>query len=194
MKNKIIIIISNEITNTSNQIKSVMFNNIEYNINSEIAENLNNYFVDSIKDIRCSIDEVQYKNQIPVINRRFKFLAISLLELRNICKTIKKKNDYRRISNNIILDNWYLVGNILLEMEIFPDNLKESLVTPIEKIKNTYKCEEFRPINSLKTFEKVLRTVVKQQLENTWRKTSYCQNISQVSEGNFHVKRLLIMS
>ena len=106
MKNKIIIIISNEVTNTSNQIKSVMFNNIEYNINSEIAENLNNYFVDSIKDIRCSIDEVQYKNQIPVINRRFKFRAISLLELRNICKTIKKKNDYRRISNNIILDNW----------------------------------------------------------------------------------------
>ena len=40
------------------------------------------------------------------------------------------------------------------------------MVTPIEKIKNTNKCEEYRPINSLKTFEKVLETVVKQQLEN----------------------------
>ena len=64
------------------------------------------------------------------------------------------------------------------------------MVTPIEKIKNTNKCEEFRPINLLKPFEKVLETLVKQQQQ----KTSYCQNISLVSEGNFHVKRLLIMS
>ena len=114
-KNKFI---SNKTTNTSNQkemwykikevvrktpknaIKSVIFNNIEYNINSETAENFSNYFVDSIKDIGCAM---QYKNQIPVINCRFKFPAISLLELRNICKTIKKKNDFRRISNNLIL-------------------------------------------------------------------------------------------
>ena len=40
------------------------------------------------------------------------------------------------------------------------------MVTRIEKIKNSNKCEEYRPINSLKTFEKVLETVVKQQLEN----------------------------
>ena len=72
---------------------------VEYNINSEIAENVYNYFVDSIRDIRCSIDDVQYKNQIPVINCRFKFRVISLLELKNICKTIRKKNDYKRISN-----------------------------------------------------------------------------------------------
>ena len=92
---------------------------------------------------------MQYKNQIPVINCRFKFRAISLLELKNICKTIKKKNDYRRISNNILLDNWDLIGNILveiinksLETEVFPDNWKESMVRPNEKIKNTNKCEE----------------------------------------------------
>ena len=98
-----------------------------------------------------------------MINCRFKFRAIALLELKNICKTIRKKNDYRRISNNLILDNWDLVGNILLEIfnksletGIFPDNWKESMVTPIEKIKNTNKCEEYRSINSLKTFEKVL--------------------------------------
>ena len=96
--------------------KAVIFNNIEYNINSEIVQNYNNYFVDSIKDIRCSIDDVQYKNQIPVINCRFKFRVISLSELKNICKTFKKKNDYKGISSNLILDNWDLVGNILLEI------------------------------------------------------------------------------
>ena len=86
-------------------IKSVIFNNVEYNINSEMAENFNNYFADSIKEIRSSIENVEYKNQILVVNCRFKFCAISLLELRNICNTIKKKNDFRRISNNIIGKN-----------------------------------------------------------------------------------------
>ena len=152
----------------------MIFNNIEYNINSEIAEKFNNCFVDSIKDIRFSIEDVQYMNQISVINCRFKFHTISLLELRNMSLSIKKKNYYTRISNYIILDNWNLVGNILFEiinksMEagIFPDNWKESLVTSIEKIRNTSKCDEFRSINSLKTKkEKVVEIVVKQQLEN----------------------------
>ena len=85
------------------------------------------------------LDEVQYKNQIPVINCRFR--AILLLELGNTCKTIKK-TDYRRISNKLILDNWDFVANILLEIlnklletEMFPNNWKESLVTSIEKTK-----------------------------------------------------------
>ena len=104
-----------------------------------MADHLNSYFIDGIKEIRSSIENVEYKNQIPVINCIFKFRAISLLKLRNICKTIKKKNDYRRISNYIILDNWDLVGNIWLEIinksletGIFPDNWKESLVAPIK--------------------------------------------------------------
>ena len=77
-----------------------------------------------------------------MINCRFKCRAISLLQLRNICNTIKRKNDYRRISKNTILDKWDLADNILLEIinkslvtGIFPDNWKESIVTPIEKIK-----------------------------------------------------------
>ena len=43
-------------------IKSAIFINIEYNINSEMAEDFNNYFVDSIKEIRSSTENVEYKN------------------------------------------------------------------------------------------------------------------------------------
>ena len=50
------------------------------------------------------------------------------------------------------------------------------MVTLIEKVKNTNKCEEHRPINSLKTFEKVLETVVKQQLENYMKLLSKYQS------------------
>ena len=50
-----------------NVIKSVVFNNIEYNINSEIAENYKDYFANSIKEIRRSIEDAQYRN-----NRKYR--------------------------------------------------------------------------------------------------------------------------
>ena len=54
-------------------IQSVIFNQIEYNDNMKIANKFNNYFVDSIKDIRDSIDNVQYINNINESNPIFKF-------------------------------------------------------------------------------------------------------------------------
>lgn len=45
-----------------------------------------------------------------------------------------------------------------------------SSVTPIEKIAKTSKCEEFRPINTLKTCEKLIEKIVKQQLETYFEK------------------------
>ena len=69
--------ISNKITNTSNQngmwykIKELVLktpnNNIEYNINSKMAENFTNFFADGMKE-RSSREDVQYKNQIHAIN------------------------------------------------------------------------------------------------------------------------------
>ena len=39
---------------------------------------------------------------------------------------------------------------------IFPSNWKESMILPIEKVK----YEEYRPINTLKTCEKVIEIIV----------------------------------
>jgi hypothetical protein len=44
-------------------------------------------------------------------------------------------------------------------------NLKESLITPIQKVTNSIKCQNLRPINSLPTEEKILEKIVKNQLE-----------------------------
>ena len=56
--------------------------------------------------------------------------------------------------------------NKSLETGSFPNNWKESIITPIEKVKNTIKCEDFRPTNGLKTCEKNPRKIVKKKLEN----------------------------
>ena len=46
------------------------------------------------------------------------------------------------------------------------------MVTPVEKIKNTIKCEEYRPINTLRTCEKIIERIVKDQLEGYFEKHS----------------------
>ena len=84
--------------------------------------------------------------------------------------------------------------NKSLETGIFPDNWKESMVTPIEKIKNINKCEDYRPINSLKTFEKVLETVVKQQLENYMEENKLLSKYQFGFRRKFSCETAVIMS
>lgn len=53
-----------------------------------------------------------------------------------------------------------------LEEGIFPNEWKEAIVIPILKIQRTMKMEEFRPINKLPIYEKVLEIIVHSQLVN----------------------------
>lgn len=41
-----------------------------------------------------------------------------------------------------------------------------STVSPIPKVPGTKKCEEFRPVNTLPTYEKILEDTVKESLEH----------------------------
>lgn len=150
----------------------MIFNQVEIKDNKQIASHFNNYFVKSIGTIRESIENVQYKNIIPMTNNHFKFRAINIAELKNIINELKNKPDYNKISTTIILDNWNLTGKVILNIinkslqtGVFPKAWKETMVTPIAKVAKTNKCEEFRPINTLKTCEKILEKVVKKQLD-----------------------------
>ena len=40
------------------------------------------------------------------------------------------------------------------------------MILPIEKVKNTVKCEEYRPINTFKMCEKVINIIMKNRLED----------------------------
>lgn len=153
-------------------IKDVIFNDIEYKDNYQMATQFNDYFVNSIKSINNTIENVQYINNIPVITTRFRFRAVTIQDLQNICKNMKNKPDFNNVTIKLIMDNWNIIGksmreiiNKSLETGVFPDSWKYSMVTPIEKIAKTNKCEEFRPINTLKTCEKIMEKIVKEQLE-----------------------------
>ena len=76
-KKKIINCINKTISNSSDQIqmwnniknqvlksnRNVIFNNVEYKTNAEIANNFNEYFVNSIEEIRDKIEDVRYNTE-----------------------------------------------------------------------------------------------------------------------------------
>jgi len=51
------------------------------------------------------------------------------------------------------------IMNRSLEEGIFPSEWKEAIVVPISKVRKTKKIEEFRPINKLPIYEKVLEVL-----------------------------------
>jgi len=58
------------------------------------------------------------------------------------------------------------IMNRSLEEGIFPNEWKEAIVEPIFKVRKTKKIEEFRPINKLLIYEKILEILVHNQLVN----------------------------
>ena len=65
--------------------------NIEYRKDTQIAIIFNKCFVSSIKENRSSID-VQYENQISVINSKFKFSAINLPVPESVFLKVLRRN------------------------------------------------------------------------------------------------------
>lgn len=154
-----------------NSIKSIVFNGKEYKDELTIAKKFNEYFIESVKEIRESIEDLEYVNYVIPTASKFKFRQITIDELKEICKSLKNKTDFDRISPRTILDNWSQLGKTLLDLVNrsistgeFPNSWKDSMITPVEKVPNTKKNDEFRPINTLRTVEKIIETVVKQQL------------------------------
>ena len=83
-----------------------------------------------------------------MITNRFKFRAIKIEKIKNIWKSMKNKTDYNNVTIKIIVDNWNLLGtkirdiiNMSLSTGAFPNNCKFSIISPVEKILKTNKCD-----------------------------------------------------
>jgi len=56
------------------------------------------------------------------------------------------------------------IVNRLLQKSVVPERWKEAIIIPIPKIKGTIRINEFRPINKLPIYEKILEMVIHKQL------------------------------
>lgn len=160
--------------NNNNEIKAIKLNeNIIYN-KVQIAENMNEYFIESINKINESIGIPKNNRQerINSVNSLFKFKKVNVNDIKMAINEIKSQSDNEKITPEVLFDSMEVVGRVFsqiinesFETGIFPA-WKCSIVTPIEKVRGTINPEEFRPINSLPTYEKVIEIIVKKQLDN----------------------------
>lgn len=92
-------------------------------------------------------------------------------DLKKLVSDLDDKESTTILSSRFIKSSFEVIGhvwlhfiNTSLEFGEFPEDLKTSIVTPIEKVINTNKFSEFRPINTLPSAEKLLERAVYQQL------------------------------
>lgn len=189
--------IKQKINNSYNQksmwcnIKKYVMNKKDFEINNinfggeiveeklYIAEKFNSYFIDSINKINNEIPKIEYNNIIQPTPHIFKFRKITMNELHSILKNMNNKKDHYFVNANMFIDSFDLIGSNLLsiinnslESGVFPNFWKDSIVVPVEKIKGSNKCEDFRPINTISTESKIIEKIVNIQLEDYLNKFS----------------------
>lgn len=153
------------------------FNNTQISTSdtTELANNFNYYFINSIEDIVKTVDHIEitfFHTQIRSSLNEFKLISIQ--EVTNIVNKLKNNSDSTYFLNTKILKGAIdSLGHILLHIinvslseGQFPEQLKLSTVTPIPKVTNTNLACNFRPINTLPPIEKVIEMAVYDQLVN----------------------------
>lgn len=156
--------------------KSILFNSIVIENDDDIADNFNTYFLKSIDQIVITPSEDQILdvlNNMDKSNCRMeKFMRLSFADLKKIVNNMKnKKSSVDGITTKILKLTFeaigdrllYLVNNIL-EKGRFPSTWKTSTIIPIEKKPNTAKCEEYRPVNMVPVYEKLVELVINNQI------------------------------
>ena len=139
----------------------------------DIATSFNRFFVDSIVQINNNIEIIDnFTLELVYCDSRFCFNMVTVSDIEEIVNKFKRKIGGKKIiSEGVIKDSMSYTAHFYKEIVnesiskgVFPSSWKTSLIVPIPKIKNTFKVEEFRPINTLPCDEKILETVVKKQL------------------------------
>lgn len=106
------------------------------------------------------------------MNLNFKQRTIE--QLFDIVKSLKNKRAFDGVNVQFVLDAWSYIGETLLDIVnqslregIFSDCWKHSMVVAVEKIPGASRPVDFRAIDMIdmmSTFEKIIESVVKEQL------------------------------
>lgn len=164
-----------------------------YDDDAVIASNFNDYFVRSIIDLNADIKKVPFECNVRIEpNVKFNFRGVSIANIKAILRDLKNGTDEFNANKNVLTDVIDRIGvsvanliNDSLMSGVFPSILKQSTVIPIRKVAGTVKINEFRPINMLPCFEKLLEKVVFEQLNEFIEKHNIISNNQSGFRRNF---------
>lgn len=145
---------------------------------SEKARVFNKYFLESVKDLKSSIDQRpnDHCNSMCTLIRRnttlyFDFTTVA--EVQDIISNLsaRKSSGYDNISPRTVVEcadvlSPYLANifNNIVTSGIYPDVLKVHKVVPIPKELNASKVEKYRPIAVLPIFDNIFERILHNQI------------------------------
>lgn len=165
-------------------IEEIDFESIDVRTEGNIADKFNVFYVESINNIVKSIqnDVAGSPNRRRILmgggidNERIMaiFRNIEIGDLEKVVMGLpKKKGTEEGISSDVLKMVFSAIGqeyvdliNDFLREGCCPENWKMSTIIPIPKKTKAVLASEFRPINMLPLYEKVLELIVKIQMED----------------------------
>lgn len=169
------------------EINNIDFEILDKTIECSLADKFNMYYIQSIQNIVESIEgtnrDVNRRRSIYVIEDEGYFKDFKLINTKDLEEIIvqlpRKKGTEEGITSDIlkgifpVIKEEFVSGiNQSLKEGCCPQNWKTSTIIPIPKVEKARKASEFRPINILPIYEKVLELVVKKQIENYFESKS----------------------
>lgn len=159
----------------------------------------NDFFVKSIIEINEQIPTEINNVQYTMTNHFFKFEKVNVEKICLVTKQLMKKVNKSHICNSMV---WHgateyighhicMIINESFNEGKFPDCWKISTVIPIPKIKNTNKCDEFGPINTMPNDEKIIECIVKDQLINYFNKHNILYEYQSAYRSNYSCESAL---
>lgn len=140
-----------------------------------IANRLNTYFVDSVSELHRSIPDPRASatSDVRQETRHWEvFRPISMATLQKNVDNLKVCGGVKNVNTRVLWDAFDVIKEPLLavvnkslEHGVFPSTWKTSLVIPLPKVAKSKSPADRRPINMLPIYEKVLESVVKEQLD-----------------------------
>ena len=158
---------------------SFIDNGHELSDNTEIANAFNLYFANVGKKLSATLEQhnvlnINYKHylQTPkttsckfkLINEHVTLTTIDKLENKTSCGHDGISNKLLKCIKHELSKSLTLIINQMLTTGIFPESLKLSKITPINKKGDRVFLENYRPISLLPTISKIFERVIHDQL------------------------------
>ena len=191
-------------TESGRSKKSNVFKKLKLRNNNElvdaptvVAETLNKYFVNSVESIIQEAKEnnnSNFKIYGPRTDNSAIFFPCDFEEVKKVINNLPNKSapgedgvtaETIKCTNDVTSLVLSHIINCLLHEGIFPSILKTGKISPIPKVKNACKVEQFRPIALLSIFSKIIEKLVHKRIVNFCNK----YNIFSKSQHGFRAGR-----
>lgn len=163
------------------EFNELYFNNKKVVGEKSIADHFNKYFIQSVNDIVNNIDntgdiEEFMLNVTMNVNDSVleNFALVTHSRIEKLLAKLKNNTPWEDGITKYILElamSLPMVKTLIttlinnsLTFGKFPEKLKKSFITPIPKLSKAIDGENFRPINTLHIIDKLLESIVKEQL------------------------------